>query len=125
MEREKGRFIPPSGYKWCSLNGKDDSSIFEVLELAIVYKVFYEPHQIPLLWEGVIQHARLAETPGSDFKDFAVALRIAADASQRHGYSSIGVVLEDHATTCERLFVKDSKKKGESRSSQLVRLQLL
>lgn len=72
----------------------------------------------------MIQHARLAETSKSDFNDFAVAHGIVADASRRQGYSSIELVLEIHATACERLFVENFKKKGEPRSSQLVRLRL-
>lgn len=97
-----------------------DEQIILGLENALSYKALDKNDEILILWDGLIEHAKLSPKPEALIQDFTHALKAAADAGYRQGYYYIASHLGESAET---LIVRASE--GRAQESKVVQLERL
>ena len=100
-----------------------DQLVVCALENAMVCETLGRHAEIPPLWKGVINHARVSSRPETFFQNFRRASKAAADASDRQGYHFLALILRTSSCTLETRMA--ANRAPESKVMELERLKIV
>lgn len=105
--------------KW---EGADDA-IWNPVGLALAYKYAGEVREIDALWDGVIEHMLLKESPGVGMDDFIYAFEVATEESKRSTYQEASKIMQRQVARLSDLKSQMTRRIGFSKSALLILLK--
>ena len=101
--------------KW---EGADDA-IWQPVGLALAYKFAGEVKEIDALWDGIIEHMMLGETPDASIDGFIYAFEVVAEESKRSVYQEASNIMQRQVARMRGLKTQMTQRIGFSKSALL------
>lgn len=118
-EGSKYQALITNSDKWAEA----DDAIWTPVALALAYKFAGEVKEIDALWDGVIEHMLLEESPGVGMDDFIYAFEVAAEESKRSTYQEASKIMQRQVARLRDLKTQMTRRIGLSKNALFILLK--